>query len=240
MKNNTIPALLLLVASFKLSAQDSKFHLGIRFAPNIAFTRVEDVKSSDGISYETEGAGVRYSAGLTGEYFIGKTFAVYSGIWYNVQKAGVKVSDESGTPKISGTSIHNLQYVQVPVGFKLVTDEVGTDLKLYFVVAGTLGLKINEKEKEWNTNEIKVGESELKYRKPGAGNGYTYFDAGLLLTAGIEYKLSESNSLFVGLSYNRGLTEIQSKKGPFNTGQDAGDSFKVRAALLSLEVGIKF
>jgi len=236
MKNNSILTflLLLILGNFQSNAQDSKFRLGIRFAPNLAMTRVLDVKEDDGIKFENNGVGLRFSAGLTGDFYFGKNYSFYTGLWYSVQRAGIKFSDADGT---SGKAIHNLQYVQIPVALKLFTNEIATDTKLYFVLGSTLGLKIDEKEKEWEVS----GPNGRGFSKPGAGNSYSYFDAGLLLGAGAEMQMGENTILFGGLSYNRGLVNVQSDKGSFNDkGKKASDSFKITNSLLSLEVGIKF
>jgi hypothetical protein len=227
MKNNTILVFLLLAASFRLTAQDSKFRLGIRFAPCIATNRIVDVKEDDGVKFETDGIGLRFSGGLTGDFYFGKNYSFYTGLWYSVQKAGVKFTGPEG---VSGKAVHNLQYVQIPLAIKLFTNEIATDTKLYFVLGGTAGIRINEKEKEWSTSGA--------FSKPGVGNSYSYFDAGLLLGAGAEMQLGENTTLFGGISYNRGLLDIASKKGPFN--DKASDQFTLSASAISLEVGIKF
>jgi len=236
MKNNAILAFLLLGLGFTAKAQDSKFRLGIRFAPNLAMTRVLDVKDNDGISFENNSLGLRFSAGLTGDFYFGKNYSFYTGLWYSVQRAGVKFSQAGD---ISGKAVHNLQYVQVPIALKLFTNEIATDTKLYFVLGGTAGLKINEKELEWEISEN--AKSSGDFSKPGAGNAYSYLDAGLLLGAGAEMQMGENTTLFGGLSYNRGLVNIQSDRGPFNDpDKKSADFFKVTTSLLSLEIGIKF
>jgi hypothetical protein len=238
MKNNSILAFLLLLGSFHLSAQDSKFRLGLRFAPNIAMTRVQDASESDSITYKSNGAGVRFSGGLTGDFYFGKNYSFYTGLWYTVQRIGIEFSETSRN-KISGSSIHNLQYVQVPIALKLFTNNIATDTKLYFVLGLTAGLKINEKEKEWST-ENEAPEKKI-YKKPGIGNAFSLFDAGLLVGIGGEKQLGENTTVFAGLSYNRGLTSVQTKKGPFSVdGKSAKDAYKVTTSLLSIEAGIKF
>ena len=240
MKNNTILAFLLLIASFKLSAQDSKFRLGIRFAPSIATNRIVDAKEDDD-KFEDDGVGLRFSAGLTGDFYFGKNYSFYTGLWYSVQKAGLKFTGKDG---VSGKAVHNLQYIQLPIALKLFTNEIATDTKLYFVLGGTAGVKINEKEKEWSISEnakqlTRNDETTPFFQKPGVGNGYTYFDVGLLLGAGAEMQMGENTTLFGGISYNRGLLDIASKKGPFNF-EKASDQFTLSLSAISLEVGIKF
>ena len=239
MKNNSILAFLLLLGSFHLSAQDSKFRLGLRFAPNIAMTRVQDAIETDSVTYKSNGAGVRFSGGLTGDFYFGKNYSFYTGLWYTVQRIGIEFSETSKN-KISGSSIHNLQYVQVPIALKLFTNNIATDTKLYFVLGLTAGLNINEKEKEWILLTTEAPEKNI-YKKPGIGNAFSLFDAGLLVGIGGEKQLGENTTVFAGLSYNRGLTSVQTKKGPFSVdGKSAKDAYKVTTSLLSIEAGIKF
>ncbi len=235
MKNNAILLLLLLLASNQIFAQDKKFKLGLRFAPNIAMNRVVDLVETDGLLFSNNGAGVRYSAGLTGDFYFGKNYSFYTGLWYTVMRTGMKF-DSTGTgikPAIN-ESVYNLQYLQVPVALKLFTNEIGTDLKMYFVVGGTLGFKIDEKEKSWEKNRSSV-------QKPSKGSGHSFGDVGLLLGSGVEYQMGETTTLFFGLSYNRGLLDIASKKGPMWIAErDASDFYTISTSLLSLEAGIKF
>jgi len=236
MKNNAILLLLLLLASNQIFAQDKKFKLGLRFAPNIAMNRVVDLVDTDGLSFSKNGAGVRYSAGLTGDFYFGKNYSFYTGLWYTVMRTGIKF-DSTGTKpemKFNGESVYNLQYLQIPVALKLFTNEIGTDLKMYFVVGGTLGIKIDEKEKSWKKNLSSA-------QKPSKGSGHSFGDVGLLLGSGVEYQMGETTTLFFGLSYNRGLLDIASKKGPmWIHSKDASEFYTISTSLLSLETGIKF
>jgi len=235
MKNNAILLLLLLLASNQIFAQDKKFKLGLRFAPNIAMNRVVDLQENDEFSFSNNGAGVRYSAGLTGDFYFGKNYSFYTGLWYTVLRTGMKYDRVNSLIPENGKSVYNLQYLQVPVALKLFTNEIGTDLKMYFVVGGTLGLKIDEKEKSW---EKSVGSTA---QKPSKGSGHSFGDVGLLLGTGVEYQMGETTTLFFGLSYNRGLLDIASKKGPMWIDQkDASDFYTISTSLLSLEGGIKF
>jgi hypothetical protein len=235
MKNNAILLLLLLLASNQIFAQDKKFKLGLRFAPNIAMNRVVDLVETDGLLFSNNGAGVRYSAGLTGDFYFGKNYSFYTGLWYTVMRTGIKFESTGTQPVFKGESVYNLQYLQVPVALKLFTNEIGTDLKMYFVVGGTLGLKIDEKEKSWEPSAGSLGQ------KPSKGSGHSFGDVGLLLGSGVEYQMGETTTLFFGLSYNRGLLDIASKKGPmWFSGKNTSDIYTISTSLLSLETGIKF
>lgn len=224
MKNNSILAALLLLLGFAATAQDSKFKLGLRLAPNIALSRVVDKDSKDGADFSSNGAGLRFSAGLTGDFYFGKNYAFMTGLWYTVKRAGLK----SGNVKI----VQNTQYVQVPVAIKLYTNEISTDMKLYFVLGGTLGVKIAEKRKSAEN----VPDSVLTKE----GDAFSALDIGLLLGAGVEYQMGENTLLFGGITYNRGLINAMSKKGFIDSGEKSSNFYTINTNLIGLEVGIKF
>jgi hypothetical protein len=215
--------------------------LGIRFAPSLSTNRVVDANEKDDYEFDNNGAGVRFSAGLTGDFYFGKNYSFYTGLWYTVARSGVKFTGKSGSESAgqSGKNIYNIQYVQAPIALKLFTNEVATDMKLYFVLGGTLGVKINEKEVEWETSSTTGDAPDVE--KPTKGKAYSYGDVGLLLGMGAEYQMGENTTFYGGLSYNRGLLDVASKKGPFFVeDKDASTWYKVSTGLISLEVGLKF
>lgn len=240
MKNKPFLLLLLLLAGFQVQAQNSGFRLGIRFAPNLATNRVTDMVDTDNLDFETNRSGLRFSAGLTGDFYFGKNYSFYTGLWYTTYRLGLKMNGTGLQAGRSASCIYNMQHVQVPIALKLFTNEIATDMKLYFVLGGTAGIKISEKEKEWEaTSDRRL--PELSMEKPTKGKAASFADVGLLLGMGVEYQLGENTSLFGGLSYNRGLLNVASKKGPIYVNQRDSDNFyKISTNLISLEVGLKF
>lgn len=240
MKNKPFLLLLLLLAGFQVQAQNSGFRLGIRFAPNLATNRVTDVSETDNLDFENNSSGLRFSAGLTGDFYFGKNYSFYTGLWYTTYRAGLKYSGTGTYSGETGKCIYNMQHVQLPIALKLFTNEIATDMKLYFVLGGTAGVKISEKEKEWETSSSS-GLSRLNAEKPTKGKALSFADLGLLLGMGVEYQLGENTSLFGGLSYNRGLLNVASDKGPINLAKsDSNNFYKISTNLISLEVGLKF
>jgi len=239
MKNKTIFLLLFVLGSFQLYAQDSKFRLSVRFAPNIATNRVNDENETDGLDFRSNGLGVRFSAGLNGDFYFGKNYSFCSGLWYSVFRTGLKYTGSGVYAGQSGKSIYNIQQVQVPVAIKLFTNEVATDMKLYLLLGGTLGLKINEKQVEWEATS--TGNTTLTAVKPSKGKASSFGDVGLLLGIGLEYQLGDATAAFGGISYNRGLLNTASKNGPIGINkQDSDNFYSLSATFLSLEMGLKF
>ena len=234
MKNKLIYSFLMIVLPLISNAQDSKFKLGLRFAPGISMSRVQDL-SEDNVAWSSGSAGLRFSAGLTGDFNFGKNYSFYTGVWYTVMKAGLKASvDDSAAIKNSAESEINIQYLQVPLALKLFTNEIATDVKLYFVVGGTAGLALKE-------ISLSYKDDGKKFQKAALGKGYSIGDVGLLLGAGAEYRLGESTTLFAGISYNRGLLNVPSVKGPLIwANKEVDGMYDMNLSQINLEMGIKF
>ena len=235
MKNKAILSFLLLLSTSTTFAQDGKFKLGLRFAPSLSSTRVQDLSDKDDVSFSGSSSGIRFSAGLSGDFYFGRNYSFYTGVWYSVMKSGIQAvyTDPIIKTKSNAESITNLQYLQIPVALKLFTNEVATDVKLYFVVGGTGGINIQEKK-------ISYQDDTKLFTEPALGKGYSFADVGLLLGAGAEYRLGESTTLFGGLSYNRGLLNVPSAKGPLVWNKDAAELYDLSLSQISLEMGIKF
>lgn len=239
MKKNFLILFACMFFSFSASAQG--FKLGLRFAPNIAMNSVED-KLTDSVDFSNDGAAIRYSAGLIGDFFFAENYAFSTGFWYTVKRSGININRTD--TRIGGTHhvVSNLNYIQIPVSLKLYTNEIAEDIKMYFQVGGTLGVKTGEKQLKFEPKPAITGEDAPEIKKPDNPSGYSGLDFGLLLAAGAEMRMGENTNLFGGISFNRGLINSISKKGPFNY-PDLGN-VRSRVAninsLLSLEVGLKF
>jgi hypothetical protein len=235
MKNKAFLAVLLLALPFLSFAQDSRFRLGIRFAPALSTNRITDNNETDNLSFTNNGSGIRFSAGLTGDFYFGKNYSFYTGLWYSVFRSGMAWEGTGASTGFTGENVYNLQYVQVPLALKLFTNEISTDVKLFFILGGTLGVKISEKEKEWSTSIVERAE------RPQRGKAYSMADLGLLLGTGIEYQMGENTLVFTGINYNRGLLNTSSRKGPaYIDRKDADNFFQNGLGLISLEFGLKF
>lgn len=200
-------------------------------APSIAFNNVQDVneKNTDTLNFSNSGIGLRYSAGLFGDFHFGKYYAFHTGLWFTVMRTGIQYANtKSGK---SGKAIYNTQQLQIPLALKLFTSEIATDMKLYFTLGGNIAAIINEKKLEYS--------AELD-QEPGKGKAFGIAEVGLLVGAGIEYQMAESTTLFGGFVYNRGLFDPTSKAGLFSKFGDGSDLYKLNNQLIGLEMGIKF
>lgn len=233
--------ILLFFVAGSVAAQQGRFKLGLRFAPGVSMTRVEDSDKSDPFEFSSSAAGVRFSAGVSGDFYFGRNYAVYSGIWYTNMKSGIKGSyTPAAGSKSTVVSEANIQNIQIPAALKFFTNEIATDAKLYFVIGGTGSIAIKK---------IDIADDAItgdKFIRNDAADAYTIGDVGLLAGAGVEYRLGESTSLYGGLSYNRGFADVATKKGPVNVNPQSGKDYEaaslynISLSMISLEMGVYF
>jgi hypothetical protein len=217
--------LLLAVLIFSFNAfSQSKVKIGLRVAPGLALNTVQDKSASDSLAFSRNGAGFAFSGGLNFDFMLSDNYSISTGLWYTSRRAGLKLTDtHGGSSEIQKTAVA-LQYVQVPVALKLYTNEIATNMKLYFQVGGTVDIKIAEK---------------LKNSTPAIGtyqNMFLPLNFGILAGAGGEYQTGGNIILFAGIFYNRGLVNQIKNSDAFK----ARDYMKYNNSNLSLEIGAKF
>jgi len=216
--------ILLLSAFFVLSlhafSQNQGVRIGLNFSPAISLNRVVPAGSSNPVNYSNNSAGIRFIAGPEIYFFLSKQFAITTGLWYSSMREGFKFQSKNGDNQ--GNAYYNLQSLQVPVTMRLYTDEVITNMRIYFQLglAGNIVLKA----KQYKTDSTE--QNAIKHFIP--------VNASLILASGVELKIGETNYLMLGLRYTRGLTNTI---GSMNYNLAVINS---KVDLFSLDLGIRF
>lgn len=217
--------------SLVLNSVFSQIDIGIQIAPSISINRVaNDIKE---FTLEADKANFSFTAGPVIDAYFTDNIAFSTGIWY-ANKKSTLISE--------GTNLaYSLQYVQVPITVKLFTNNISNNSRLYSQLGGTLDVKITEKA---------LNDQTLELRKSRAFG--KLYDAGLLISAGIETNIGTSNKLYAGISYHRGLVNVYTKdmrnhlkqlaKDTTPTDHSEIDSSQMayKNDLISLIVGFKF
>ena len=200
-----------------------------RVAPGVSFNTVEGTGAYS--QFSSDGAGVRLSVGPSLDYFFFKDrYAFSSGLWYTIKRVGFTSPGSFGQDRFRpglpmGQSVYNLQYLQVPLTVKMYANNLAPKLRGYVQCGGLLDVKLAEKALDKTTNAL--------YRNASAGGDYqrqfTLLDLGVLLGAGVQYRLNAVNALNLGISYQRGLTSVM---------RDA--ALDSRNNTVALELGFKF
>jgi len=209
----------------------SQVKIGLKVAPNFSWSQT--IPKND-VIYKTNESGVidtltvgpnglklRGGAGVIVDLHLSDNFAFATGVDYTTKGAGFKVNDSSVT--------YSLQYLEVPLTIKVFTNEVMDYTKVYFQIGITQNVNIGAKSNKSKTyKDPNDATKDIPFTK-----NINLLETSLLAGAGIEMEMGESTSLLAGLSYNRGLINI-----------DATNTFKSPNKLangyLAINVGLKF
>jgi hypothetical protein len=200
-----------------------------RFAPGISFNTVDG--SGAYSRFNANGIGVRMSVGPSLDYFFFKDrYAFGTGLWYTIKRSAYTVPGSFGQDRLNpglpvGEAVYNLQYLQVPLTVKMFANNLGHNLRGYVQCGGLMDVKLSEKPLDKDINALyKYASGSGEYQRQ-----YTLLDLGVLLSAGVQYKLNPVNALNLGLSYQRGLTSVM---------RDA--NLDSRNNTVAVELGFKF
>ena len=239
-----------LLFSTKSTAQD--FKMGLAISPNTAWMVSTDY------DHETLGAKVNFGFEFMADVLFTENYAL--GLGVNVFNTGGDVEYYSSEdPEVKVERTYSLQYVELPLTFKMRTNEIG-----YTTVFGRFGLGVGMNIKaeadearyrsyreitngEWSTYD--VGGSPISDRIP-IDSDVKLFRASMIIGGGIERTLSGSTALMVGLNYNASFTNthkdvqlinVDSSQSPVVLSNDVSTSeMKGHDSFISLSVGILF
>lgn len=206
------------------SASYSQVKFGLKVAPSIASNRiVSDVDTSD---ISRNGSGVRMTLGLTFDIGFSDHVALSTGAWFTSKRAGIEYTEDVGGD-VEDKAVFKLHYLQFPLTLKYFTNDITDKMRIYFQLGGLLDLNIAEDVRETTLSKTKEKEVYSDLAKP--------LDISSYVGAGVEYKIGETNILFGGITYTRGLTNILTKDFVFDK-----KDLAISTDLISLEIGIKF
>lgn len=182
--------------------------MSFRVAPSISFNTVEGTGVYS--QFRADGVGVRMSVGPSLDYFFFKDrYAFGTGLWYTIKRSAFVIPASFGQERFipnrpAVEAVYNLQYLQIPLTVKMYANNLAPGLRGYIQCGGLLDIKLAEKALDKTTNAL--------YNYASAGGEYqrqyTLLDLGVLLSAGVQYKINTVNALNLGLSYQRGLTSV--------------------------------
>jgi len=220
--------LVLVVAVFFGFNSFGQVKIGLKLTPNFSWSQT--IPNGDSLYLDVNGTSVavgevkpnglklRGGAGVIVDLNMSDNFAFATGVEYMTKGAGFKLNDSSIT--------YSLQYLQIPLGIKVFTNEVMDYTKVYFQVGITQNINIGAKVNGNKTFTDSTGS------KPFTEN-ISLLETSLAIGTGIEMELGESTVVLAGITYNRGLMNI-----------DATDTFKSPNKLsngyLGIDVGLKF
>lgn len=225
--------ILFISASFISKAQDDQgLHFGLKITPSIAWLR------TDSKEVETNGSKFGFCYGLITEFKFAEHYAFATGLDITYRGGNLKSSftvNDGVTNTVSITeSASTLQYIEIPISLKLKTNEIGS--LTYYLQAGVApGFNIRARADIKNNTEIttiSTGDkvtSNSEFNDEDIQDDTNNLNFSMLIGGGIEYTLTGSTVLLVGIQFNNGLLDISDKA-----------DIKANSNLLGLSVGILF
>jgi hypothetical protein len=214
-----LPLLLFAVQSFSQhSSSPQRYSFTVYAEPQLSWFTPDSRELNSG------GSGLAFNGGLNFDNFFAQNYAFSTGISINGMKGKLEFSeggtfkgtDSTHTLQPGDVGEYRLQYINVPVGLKFKTIEVG--YTRFYVHLG-IDTYVNIKR------EVDLpGEKELD-----GSEAIEWYNLGYYIGGGIEYSIGGTTALVAGLSYNNGFLDITS----------ATDK-KVTTGTVALRLGIMF
>lgn len=210
---------ILLGSMISIHAQ-TKLKFSVHVDPQFAWL------NSDDNAVDSDGSIFHMQAGLQMDNFFAENYAFALGVGINNLGGNLLYADSTGfsskgeTLQVEpGQSVKlNLQYIDIPLGLKLKTEELG-----YVTIFFQLGFN-----PMFNIN-AKASSKDASFEKEDVRESINLFSLGYHLGIGAEYKLGGSTALIGGLRWTGGLTDVTDN-----------DRANVKLNALSINLGILF
>ncbi len=210
--------LILALISMRSFSQDTRFTVFVD--PKLSWM------SSDLKAVENNGSKLGVNIGLNMDNFFAQNYAFMTGISIDNTGGNLVFDDDKplqtngGNDTVpAGNSIaYKLQYINIPLGLKLKTNEIG-----YLTFFTHLGINggINIKA----TAEV----NDFELDNENISDEIRLFNLGYFIGAGVEYSIGGNSAVVLGLTYTNGFIDIT----------DDSDS-KVTLSNFAIRIGILF
>jgi opacity protein-like surface antigen len=231
MKNIALTLSLILLISANIFSQAYKDYkslkLGLKVSPNLGWLRPETR------NFENDGIRFGFSYGLISDFRLAENYYVGSGLfithWGGKLLMPAKELVNDVEIAVTQRRTYNLQYLEIPLTLKLLTNEIG--YSTYYGQFGIgLGANINAKGEDrfYNDSYVRVDES------PDIKSDITFMRVALVIGAGMEYSLAKNASVLVGVEYNNGFTNLLKSKPEHTSKHSAVTNY------FQLTVGVVF
>ncbi|RTQ53485.1 PorT family protein [Hymenobacter gummosus] len=215
---------LALLTGGAVTTASAQVEIGLKVSPSVSSLAAT---SPPVTSFKKDGSLASIGGGLVVDYFFGQNYAFSTGLQLTSKGGSIRYVQDDQLGKPSDVQKVRLQYVEVPVTVKLFTNEVATDVKLYFqvggVVSGLTGARID-------------GEKFYRGTQDKSRSHFLFADFGLLGGTGVEYQLGQSTKVFAGVSYHHGLLNIDR----YFDNSRSFDDVSIKNREIALDLGLKF
>ncbi len=212
-----------LTTSFLALNGQGKIRFNVHFDPQFAW-----LSSSDHDKIDPDGSIFHLQAGIQMDYFFAENYAFVLGFGINNLGGNLRYSDSVsyGTEERPVVIVPdqrikmNLQYLDIPLGLKLKTEELGY---------GTFFLQVGFNPM-FNINAHMTSKDEV-YDQEDIKESINLFNLGYHVGAGIEYRLGGNTAAIGGIRWTSGLTNVT---------DSTQDGTNISLNSISIHLGILF
>lgn len=181
---------------------------GLKFSPSYNWLSI------DRPGYESDGGYLGYIYGIMTDFRISNTNYYFA--------TGLEVSARGGKLKsgqivlgqnlngqdvvAAGSIIQRMQYLDLPIALKLKTKEIG--YSKYYGSFGVMPGFLIKANRDIDYNDSNIEDSN----KGGNMSDFGFFNFGITLGAGMEYKFSGNSVVNLGLTYHNSFVDVWSAK----------------------------
>jgi opacity protein-like surface antigen len=213
-------AILIILTALMPARSQAPIRFSVHLDPQFAWF------SSDDKGAEPNGSIFHLQAGLQMDYLFAENYAFALGVAINNLGGNLLYTDSTefsikGEPVqvVPGNSVkQNLQYVDIPVGLKLKTEELGY-ATFFFQLGFNPMININAKG---TSDAASMDKDDIR-------ENIHLFCLGYHAGAGVEYKLGGNTAVIGGIRWTSGLTDVTDN-----------DRANVKLNALSVHLGILF
>ena len=197
------------IATSQVEFEDVRF--GFQMSPTFSWM------NANVTTINNSGTNLGLKLGMTGEYYFRENYAITGGLGFAFNSGGTLLFDNPGiywnetdlppaldTISSGNTKLkYNIQYVEIPVGLKLRTNEFGY-MRYFLEPAITIGINTQARG-ELTGPDGALAQEDEKYDIRREVNA---LNLAWGITAGFEYAVSQSMSLVGGLGFQSGFTDV--------------------------------
>lgn len=226
-------------------AQDSPYRFGFEVSPSVSWLRTDDNKIN------SNGANLGLRLALNGEKYFAENYALTFGLGFAFNQGGTLKHDIGGdlwpTSELSDPIYralpsevnlkYGIQYVEIPFGFKMRTNEFGYIRAFAELPRFILGFRTQSRgaiDAQGFENTEK--ENIKKVVNP--------ISLSWGLGGGAEYTINENTSLVAGLYFQNGITDVSKDDGNqfdlSNPTETTKEDAKATLGTLTLRLGVIF
>ncbi len=258
MKKIVLFAIAALTVSSSVLAQKGEFHLSIQAAPTVSW-----LSAPNDATVTASGSQFGVGLGVHGDYYFSDRYALTAGLVFSTNMGGVLQYNKSSSMSIlgkttfandiseikfgKGTKIsYRNQFVEIPIGLKLHTEEVNGMRFFGNLPIFTLAFRTQSQGDilgtgSYTENGTPKADVAIDYKNENIGNYTSIMNVYVGGGAGVEYRLGETTTVTGGIFYQHGLIDATRNFTYTNSGgTDVTEDSNAQLSALSLRLGIMF